>query len=149
VSGAGLEAWRSNSYRSRLGTGYGGVRSYCTSVVLQVLCASRVQSRRWPTAAACRRHFRRRAPLSNTGSPPIKKTLALRGVVDVANAEISPQRLRSRSEISPCHIAPECRSGSFASSFSASAASFLSHPSNRLVPQFFSVRVFASVPRRE
>ena len=47
------------------------------------------------------------------------------GFVAVSKAEISPQHLRSRSEISPCHTAPECHSGSFAPSFSASAASFL------------------------
>jgi hypothetical protein len=53
------------------------------------------------------------------------------GFVDVSKAEIAPQYLRIRSEISPCHIAPECRSGSFASSFSANAALSLSRPSIR------------------
>src|SRR5882672_8054278 len=67
------------------------------------------------------------------------------GCVDVSKAGISPQHLRGRSEISPCHIAPECRSGNFASSFSASAAPFLSRSSNRPVPRVFSETAFAAL----
>ena len=73
----------------------------------------------------------------------------LGGLVDVSKAEVSLQHLRSRSETSSCHTAPTCRSGSFASAFSASVAPFFSHPSNRPVPRAFSETAFASVLRRE
>src|SRR5579863_1995009 len=73
----------------------------------------------------------------------------LTGFVEVLKAEVSPQHLRIRSEISPCHIALECRSGSSASSFLASAVLILSHPSNRLVPRAFSETALASVLKRE
>jgi len=62
---------------------------------------------------------------------------------------ILPSPPHTRSEISLFRIGPRFHSGSFASSFLASAVLSLFHPSSRRVPQAFSGIAFASVLKPE